>query len=121
MDDVARRLGGHPATPSAPGRIEVDSAWLELYAERVEDAAGELSLARGELHDNPLRPQSFGGIGGDLRTAEAYARASRLLNRQLDRACDVLRAAGKGLHDVAGHYGGTEDEAVRLINKADQV
>ncbi|PRY43586.1 hypothetical protein [Umezawaea tangerina] len=120
MNDVARRLGGGPQAPSAAGRIEVDSAWLELYAKRVEDAAEELSLARGELHDNPLRPQSFGEIGRGLRTAEAYGRASRLLNQQLDRACDVLKAAGKGLHDVAGHYGGTEDEAVRLIKNADR-
>ncbi|MET1071480.1 MAG: hypothetical protein ABWY11_02415 [Umezawaea sp.] len=121
MNDVARRLGGRPEAPPASGRIAVDGAWLELYAKRVEDAAEELSLARGELHDNPLRPQSFGAIGGDLRTAEAYGRASRLLNQQLDRACDVLRAAGKGLHEVAGHYGGTEDEAVQLIKKADRV
>jgi hypothetical protein len=120
MDDVVRRLGSAGETPARSGGISVDARWLELYAERVDDAAEELTRARSELRDSPLRPQSFGEIGRTLRSAEAYGRASRVLQQQLDRACEVLAAAGKGLHDVAGHYGGTEDEAVQHIKKADR-
>ena len=120
MSDVVRRLGSAGETPARSGGISVDARWLELYAERVDDAAEELARARSELRESPLRPQSFGEIGRTLRSAEAYGRASRLLQQQLDRACEVLAAAGKGLHDVAGHYGGTEDEAVHQIKKADR-
>lgn len=120
MSDVARRLGSTGAAPARSGGIAVDARWLELYAERVDDAAEELAHARAELRDAPLRPQSFGEIGRTLRSAEAYGRAASLLQQQLDRACEVLAAAGKGLHDVAGHYSGTEDEAVQHIKKADR-
>jgi acyl-CoA reductase-like NAD-dependent aldehyde dehydrogenase len=120
MSDVGRRLGGTGAAPPRSGGVSVDARWLELYAERVDEAAEELAHARAELRNGPLRPQSFGEIGRTLRSAEAYGRAATLLQQQLDRACEVLAAAGKGLHDVAGHYGGVEDEAVQHIKKADR-
>jgi hypothetical protein len=120
MSDVVRRLGSAGDAPARSGGISVDARWLELYAERVDEAAGELAHARSELRDSPLRPRSFGEIGRTLRSAEAYGRASGVLRQQLDRACEVLAAAGKGLHDVAGHYGGAEDEAVHQIEKADR-
>jgi uncharacterized protein YukE len=134
MSDVARRLGsstvpgsagsapaGHAsAAPSASGKLQVDSGWLELYAKRVDDAAEELTAARGELQQTPLGTRTFGEVGRTLRSAEAYGRAAQLLHQQLDRACEVLKAAGKGLHDVAGHYGGSESEAVHAIKKVDR-
>jgi hypothetical protein len=120
MSDVARRLGGTGAARTPSGGISVDARWLELYAQRVDDAADELGQARAHLRENPLRPQSFGELGRTLRGAEAYGRAAALLQDQLDRACEVLKAAGQGLHDVAGHYGGVEDEAVHRIKKADR-
>ncbi len=120
MSDVGRRLGSADAARTPSGGISVDARWLELYAERVDDAAEELAHARAELREAPLRPQSFGEIGRTLRSAEAYGRAASLLQQQLDRACEVLKAAGEGLHDVAGHYTGAEDEAVHQITKADR-
>ncbi|HEX6345457.1 hypothetical protein [Umezawaea sp.] len=120
MSDVVRRLGSGGGAPPSSGGISVDARWLELYAERVDDAAEELANARAELRADPLRPQSFGEIGRTLRSAEAYGRAAGLLQQQLDRACEVLAAAGKGLHEVAGHYGGAQDEAVQQIKKADR-
>jgi uncharacterized protein YukE len=119
MSDVVNRLGTHAATPTRTGKISVDPAWLELYAKRVEAAADELSHARDALRQSPLPPASFGEIGRTLRSAEAYSRAAGLLNQQLDRACEVLASAATGLHTVAGHYGGNEDEAAHLIKKAD--
>ncbi|MFI9814791.1 hypothetical protein [Saccharothrix variisporea] len=103
---------------SGSGRVSVDARWVELYAQRVEEAADELSKAREQLRAAPVRPHSFGELGKTLRTSEAYARAAGMLNQQLDRACEVLASASKNLHAVAKHYGGQEDEAVALIKKA---
>lgn len=124
MSEVVNRLGSrqaaHPATPSRTGAITVDPAWLELYAKRVDAAAEELTHARDALRQSPLPPATFGEIGRGLRSAEAYSRAAGLLHQQLDRACEVLASAATGLHSVAEHYGGSEDEAVHLIKKADR-
>ncbi|GAA0237166.1 hypothetical protein GCM10010492_40280 [Saccharothrix mutabilis subsp. mutabilis] len=108
-----------PRPPVAgSGKVSVDARWVELYAQRVDEAAEELSRAREQLRSAPVRPHSFGELGKTLRTSEAYTRAAGMLNQQLDRACEVLSAASKGLHAVAKHYGGQEDEAVALIKKA---
>ncbi|MFD9733998.1 hypothetical protein [Umezawaea sp. NPDC059074] len=120
MSDVARRLGGTGAARTPSGGVSVDARWLELYARRVDEAAEELGQARAHLREAPLSPRTFGEIGRTVRGAEAYGRAAALLQEQLDRACEVLTAAGQGLHDVAGHYGGVEDEAVHVIKQADR-
>ncbi|ONI82809.1 hypothetical protein ALI22I_41945 [Saccharothrix sp. ALI-22-I] len=100
--------------------MSIDPRWLELYAQRVDEAAEELTRARAELREAPLRTQSFGELGRTLRSAEAYGRAAGMLNQQLDRACEVLTSAAKGLHDVAEHYGAQDDDAVALIKNADR-
>ncbi|MFE9744856.1 hypothetical protein ACFYOT_08140 [Saccharothrix saharensis] len=106
---------------SAGGRqVSVDPRWLELYAQRVEEAAEELTRARAELREAPMGPRSFGELGRTLRSAEAYGRAAGLLHQQLDRACEVLTSAAKGLHDVAEHYGAQDDDAVALIKAVDR-
>ncbi|MEU4744443.1 hypothetical protein AB0G02_28840 [Actinosynnema sp. NPDC023658] len=115
MNEVTRRS---PAAGS--GRVSMDPRWLELYAERVEEAAGELARARDELRQQPVRAQSFGELGRALRNAEAYGRAAGMLNQQLDRACEVLASAAKGLHEVAEHYGAQDDDAVALIKAVDR-
>jgi uncharacterized protein HemY len=106
--------------PAGGRQVSVDPRWLELYAKRVEEAAEELTSARSELREAPMRPQSFGELGRTLRNAEAYGRAAGLLNQQLDRACEVLASAAKGLHDVAEHYGAQDDDAVALIKAVDR-
>ncbi|MFE2754404.1 hypothetical protein ACFXGA_20635 [Actinosynnema sp. NPDC059335] len=102
------------------GQVAVDPRWLELYARRVEEAAEELTGARSALREAPVRPQSFGELGRALRGAEAYGRAAALLHGQLDRACEVLTSAAKGLHEVAEHYGVQDDDAVALIKAVDR-
>ena len=106
--------------PSGGRQVSVDPRWLELYAQRVEESAEELTRARSELREAPMRPQSFGELGRTLRNAEAYGRAAGLLNQQLDRACEVLTSAAKGLHEVAEHYGAQDDDAVALIKAVDR-
>lgn len=101
-------------------QVTVDPRWIELYAQRVGEAAEELSRARAELRQASVRPQSFGELGRTLRSAEAYRRAAGVLDRQLDRACEVLASAASGLHDVAEHYGSQDDEAVALIKNVDR-
>ncbi|MBB5954885.1 hypothetical protein FHS29_001455 [Saccharothrix tamanrassetensis] len=115
MNEVSR-----PAAPARTGRIAVDARWVELYAERVDEAAEELSRARAELRSAPVRPESFGELGRTLRSAEAYRRAAGVLDQQLDRACEVLASAARGLHEVAEHYGSQDEEALALIKKADR-
>ncbi|MBW4715998.1 hypothetical protein [Saccharothrix obliqua] len=115
MEEVSR-----PAVPARTGRIAVDARWVELYAKRVDEAAEELDRARAGLRAEPVRAASFGELGRTLRSAEAYQRAAGVLHRQLDRACDVLTSAARGLHAVAEHYGSRDDEAVALIKNADR-
>ncbi|GLZ30491.1 hypothetical protein Lesp02_26800 [Lentzea sp. NBRC 105346] len=102
------------------GRIEIDPRWLESYADRVDHAADDLRRVRDAMKHSPLRPESFGEIGRSLGSARGYARAAELLNGQLGRACEVLAAAAKGLHDVAEHYGHHEDDSLARIKKADR-
>ncbi len=115
MNEVSR-----PAGPARTGRIAVDARWVELYAKRVDEAAEELTRARSELRAAPVRAQSFGELGRTLRSAEAYGRAAGMLNQQLDRACEVLTSAARGLHAVAEHYGSQEEAAATLIKNADR-
>ncbi|MEU4447308.1 hypothetical protein AB0K14_34805 [Actinosynnema sp. NPDC050801] len=117
MNEVTRR-----SAPMATGggQVAVDPRWLELYAKRVEEAAEELTRARSELRAEPVRAQSFGELGRTLRNAEAYGRAAGMLNQQLDRACEVLTSAAKGLQEVAEHYGAQDDDAVALIKAVDR-
>ncbi|MFI9007245.1 hypothetical protein ACIGNX_08465 [Actinosynnema sp. NPDC053489] len=112
MNEVTRGPAG--------GGVSVDPRRLELYARRVEEAAEELTRAREGLREAPVRPASFGELGRALRSAEAYGRAAGLLNRQLDRACEVLASAAEGLHQVAEHYGAQDDDAVALIKAVDR-
>lgn len=102
------------------GKVSADPRWLELYSRRVEEAAEELTRARAELREAPVGGQSFGELGRTLRSAEAYGRAAAVLNQQLDRACEVLASAAKGLHDVAEHYGAQDDDAIALIKAVDR-
>ncbi|QFZ23447.1 hypothetical protein [Saccharothrix syringae] len=115
MDELRAGSAGTGA-----GRVEVDPRWIELYARRVEEAAEELSRARDELRRAPVPPHGFGEVGRALRSSEAYRRAAGVLNGQLDRACEVLTAAAHGLHEVAGHYGSRDDEAIALLRAADR-
>jgi uncharacterized protein YukE len=117
VNEVTRR----PAiAATGTGKVSVDPRWLELYAKRVDEAAEELTRARAELREDPVRPQSFGELGRTLRNAEAYGRAAAMLNQQLDRACEVLTSAAKGLHEVAEHYGAQDDEAVAMIKAVER-
>ncbi|GAA3841679.1 hypothetical protein GCM10022243_05120 [Saccharothrix violaceirubra] len=102
------------------GRISVDARWLELYAERVDEAAAGLSEARARLRVAPPRSRSFGELGRTVRSSDAYRRAAELLDGQLDRACEVLTSAARGLHAVADHYGSQDDDAVAAIKRAGQ-
>jgi hypothetical protein len=102
------------------GRISVDAAWLEKYADRIDGTTDDLRRVRDAMRVSPLRPQSFGEIGRTVGTAQGYARAADLLNSQLARACDTLEAAARGLHAVAEQYGQGDEESVRAIKKADR-
>ncbi|GAA1279401.1 hypothetical protein [Saccharothrix xinjiangensis] len=107
-----------PLRSAATTGVSVDPRWIELYAERVEDAADELSRARDDLRRAPVPPSGFGELGRVLRSGAAYQRAAGVLHGQLDRACEVLAAAADGLHRVSEHYGSQDDEAVALIRAA---
>ncbi|MGM1059066.1 hypothetical protein [Saccharothrix sp. Mg75] len=111
MNEVPRG----PVASTGTGKVSVDPRWLELYAERVDEAAEEMARARDALREAPPRSRSFGELGRTLRSAESYGRAAGLLQQQLDRACGVLTAAAKGLHDVAEHYGAQDEEAAALV------
>ncbi|MEU5694322.1 hypothetical protein [Actinosynnema sp. NPDC020468] len=95
------------------GRVSFDPRWLELYAQRVDSAATELSSARDAV-SAPLGSAGFGEVGRTLRAAESYRRAAAVLRSRLDRACEVLSSASSGLHQVAAHSAGDAEALAAL-------
>jgi hypothetical protein len=102
------------------GSIEADPDRLRSCAKRVEAAAAELREAHTVLDGSPLRPESFGELGGTLRAAETYGRAARALRERLGRAGDVLAASGDGLRGVADRYENLSAETALVIARLDR-
>ncbi|MFB9430984.1 hypothetical protein [Streptoalloteichus tenebrarius] len=98
--------------------VRVETDWLREYAKRVDQGAQALRRARDTVDAHPLPPEAFGELGRTVRVADAYGRAAALLRQQLDRACEVLGAAGVGLVKVAEHYEGHDSNSASTLRRA---
>jgi uncharacterized protein YukE len=95
--------------------IKVDPSWITGYAGTVEQAGDDLAGALTALRSTPLTSASFGDVGKQLGTADAYQGAATTLQQQLTRAADALRSAAANLRTVAAeHTSGDEDQAAAL-------
>ncbi|SHE42719.1 hypothetical protein [Streptoalloteichus hindustanus] len=97
--------------------IRVETDWLRDYARRVDQGAQAVRRARDTVNAHPLPPEAFGELGRTVRVTDAYGRAAALLRQQLDRACEVLGAAGVGLVKVADHYEGHDSDNASTLKR----
>lgn len=96
--------------------IELDASWVGGYARLTADSAG--ALAEGvKTMGTPLAEESFGQLGRQLGTPQAYGRASQLLRGQLARAVESLSAASDGLEKVTSVYVDTDEESGKAIKR----
>jgi hypothetical protein len=100
--------------------IRVDSGWISGYATTVERAGDDLAAALTALHDNPLTSASFGEVGKQLGSAEAYHGASATLRQQLGRAADALHSAATKLRTIADEHSSSDQRAAAVLRRADQ-
>lgn len=89
--------------------IKLDASWVQGYAALTADSAGALAEGVKTMAVEPLGDESFGQLGRQLRTPEAYAKAAQLLRGQLARSVETLNAASDGLGKVTEVYRDTDE------------
>lgn len=95
--------------------IRVDSGWIADYARTVEQAGDDLTHVLDDLRGTPLGSASFGDVGKQLGTAEAYNRASTTLQQQLSRAAAALTSAADNLRKVATQHSASDADAAASL------
>jgi uncharacterized protein YukE len=102
------------------GMIKVDPGWITGYAGTVEQAGDDLAGALSALTGTPLTSASFGDVGKQLGTADAYQGAATTLQQQLARAARTLRSAAAGLRTVAAEHSSSDEEQATALRAAHQ-
>jgi hypothetical protein len=92
--------------------IKLDATWVGGYAKLAADSGDALAEGVKTMAIEPLTDETFGQLGRQLRTPEAYSRAASLLRGQLARAVEALHGVSDGLNEVTTVYQDT-DEASR--------
>jgi len=100
-------------------RVKIDPDQVAGYAKAMVGAADQLSGSADALRDQPLTNEAFGELGRQVRTAEAYARASATLLDQLAKAVDTLHTASANLTAVVSHYSEGEQDRAQTIKRAE--
>ncbi|TDV37621.1 hypothetical protein [Actinophytocola oryzae] len=97
--------------------IKLDPTWLGGYAKLSADSAAALAEGVRTMNVDPLTEESFGSLGDQLGTPDAYGKAARLLRGQLARAVEALTATADGLTKVTEVYVDADETSVRTINR----
>ena len=100
--------------------ISVDPAWINGYADTVEQAGDELQQAAATLARSPLNSASFGQLGRTAGAVQAYTRAAATLLNQLTTASTDLHAAAANLRTVAGAHTASDAEHAARFRQAYQ-
>ena len=100
--------------------IKVDPSWIAGYATTVEQAGDDLAGALSTLRGTPLTSASFGDVGKQLGTADAYQGAATTLQQQLARAEEALRSAAANLRTVAKEHSSSDDDQAAVLRTAHQ-
>ncbi len=100
--------------------IQLDASWVGGYAKLTADSAGALAEGVRTMAVEPLTDESFGQLGRQIKTPQAYGKAAQLLRAQLARAVEALTAASDGLEKVTAVYADTEESGVQAIKREHQ-
>jgi hypothetical protein len=97
--------------------IELDATWVGGYAKLTADSAGALAEGVQTMGAEPLAAESFGELGRQLNTPQAYGKAAQLLRAQLGRAVEALTAASDGLEKVTAVYVDSDEVGMQALNR----
>ncbi|MFL6121130.1 hypothetical protein [Actinophytocola sp.] len=97
--------------------IKLDATWVGGYAKLAADSGDALADGVEAMAVEPLTDESFGQLGRQLRTPEAYSRAAGLLRGQLARAVEALHGVSDGLNDVTTVYQETDESSRQAISR----
>jgi hypothetical protein len=97
--------------------IKLDATWVDGYAALTADSAEALAEGVRTMAMEPLDDESFGELGRQLRTPQAYAKAAQLLRGQLARAVETLSSASDGLGKVTAVYKDTDESGMRGVRR----
>lgn len=97
--------------------IQLDATWVGGYAKLTADSAGALAEGVTTMGGEPLGDESFGRLGQQLRTPQAYGKAAQLLRDQLGRAVEALTAASDGLNKVTAVYVDSDESGMVALKK----
>ena len=97
--------------------IKLDAAWVRGYAKLAADSGDALAEGVETMAVEPLDDESFGQLGRQLRTPEAYGRAAGLLRGQLARAVEALHGVADGLTEVTTVYQDTDEASRQAITR----
>jgi hypothetical protein len=97
--------------------IKLDAAWVGGYAKLAADSGDALAEGVSTMAAEPLDDESFGQLGRQLRTPEAYARAAGLLRDQLARAVEAMHGVSEGLGEVTTAYLDTDESSRQAITR----
>jgi hypothetical protein len=97
--------------------IKFDPAWVGGYAKLTAASADALNEGVRTMATDPLTDESFGQLGRQVRTTEAYARAAQQLRDQLARAVVALGSASAGLEQVTSRYVDSDEQGAATITR----
>ena len=97
--------------------IQLDATWVGGYAKLTADSAGALAEGVKTMGTEPLDDESFGQLGRQLNTPQAYGKAAQMLRAQLTRAVEALNAASDGLDKVTAVYVDTDESGMVALKR----
>lgn len=100
--------------------VKIDPDGVTGYARTLARSGEQLGSAKDSLTADPLGVAAFGELGRQVRTAEAYSRASSTLLDQLTRAVETLHSASDALTKVAEKYTTGEQDTAQQIKRSEQ-
>jgi hypothetical protein len=97
--------------------ITFDAAWVGGYAKLTAASADALDEGVRTMATDPLTEESFGQLGKQVRTSQAYSRAAQELRDQLTRAVAALNSASSGLEQVTRKYVDSDEQGAATITR----
>jgi hypothetical protein len=97
--------------------IKFDAAWVGGYAKLTAASAEALDEGVRTMATDPLTEESFGQLGRQVRTTQAYTSAAQQLRDQLSRAVAALNSATTGLNQVTSKYVESDEQGAATITR----
>jgi len=97
--------------------IKFDAAWVGGYAKLAAASADALDEGVRTMATDPLTEETFGQLGKQVHTTQAYSKAAQQLRDQLARAVAALNSASTGLDQVSKKYLDSDEQGAATINR----